>query len=54
LKSLGIAKMALDVASKTRFGGLLALTRLHQLAGVGETKALKSLGGESKGRHYRR
>ena len=30
------------------------LTRLHQLAGVGETKSLKSLGGESKGRHYRK
>ncbi len=31
-----------------------ALARLHQLAGLGETKSLKSLGGESKGRHYRR
>jgi hypothetical protein len=31
----------------------LRLARLHQLAGLGETKALKSLGSESKGRHYR-
>ncbi len=33
---------------------LSALTRLHQLAGVGEAKALESQGGESKGRHYGR
>ena len=32
----------------------VALARLHQLAGVGEAKALESQGGESKGRHYGR
>jgi hypothetical protein len=31
-----------------------ALARLHPLGGVGATNALKSLGRESKGRHYRR
>ncbi len=30
------------------------LARLHQLAGVGEAKALELQGGESKGRHYGR
>ncbi len=44
-----------------RNGGFVAkymgdgvLARLHQLAGVGEAKALESQGGESKGRHYGR
>jgi hypothetical protein len=30
-----------------------ALSRLHQLRGVGDAKVLKSLGRSSKGRHYR-
>jgi hypothetical protein len=33
---------------------LMALTRLHQLRGLGDAKVLKSLGRSSKGRHYRR
>ena len=32
---------------------LPALTRLHQLRGLGDAKLLKSLGCSFKGRHYR-
>jgi hypothetical protein len=39
------------VQSVSHYCGPLA--RLHPLGGVGETNALKSLGRESKGRHYR-
>ena len=34
-------------------GQLSSLARLHLLVGIGEASALKSLGRESKGRHYR-
>lgn len=37
-------------AASRRF---VALSRLHQLRGLGDAKVLKSLGRSSKGRHYR-
>jgi len=32
---------------------ITTLAQLHPLGGIGEANALKSLGRESKGRHYR-